>query len=75
MNLEKSTPTTSPAVCKLDGVHSILNVLSLNIEDFMSNKFYLDMLMKRVDIMLLQEHWLTVPSGIYVQFFMFYKMF
>lgn len=58
MGLEKSTPTISPTLCKLDDVHSILNVLSFNIEGFMSNKAYLDMLMKRADIILLQEHWL-----------------
>jgi hypothetical protein len=32
MGLEKSTLTISPTLCKLDDVHSILNVLSFNIE-------------------------------------------
>ena len=30
----------------------------LTLKALMSNKFYLDMLMKKADIILLQEHWL-----------------
>ena len=41
-----------------EGRHIRMNILSFNIEGFMSNKRYLDMLMKRADIILLQEHWL-----------------
>ena len=35
-----------------------INILTFNIEGFMSNKLYFDLLTKRADIILLQEHWL-----------------
>ena len=35
-----------------------LTILTFNIEGFMSNKLYFNLLTKRADIILLQEHWL-----------------
>ncbi|CAG2237180.1 unnamed protein product [Mytilus edulis] len=39
-------------------IDSVLNILSFNIEGFLSNNMYLSMLEKRADIIMLQEHWL-----------------
>jgi len=42
----------------LDRKCTNLNILSFNVEGFNSNKLYLELLSKRSDIILMQEHWL-----------------
>ena len=44
-----------------------LTILTFNIEGFMSNKLYFNLLTKRADIILLQEHWLHSRESKYIQ--------